>query len=362
MTRGDAPPGRRLLAASQLVVLGTLAGRLARGRRRAAPLRALDGTPDATVQVVVPARDEEARIGPCLDGLRGLDVLVVDDRSSDGTAALARRRGARVLDGAAAPPGWRGKTWALQQGLEASSAEWVVFLDADTRPSPGLVPALVRAAGPFDVLSAAARFACETAGERLVHPAMTVTLPLRFGPADVPGWQPRPSRAMLNGQCVVVRREAFLAAGGWGLVRGHLTEDVALARALRAAGRRVGFVDAGDLLEVRMFDSARGTWRGWGRSLMASDATGPAAQAGDVAVLWIAMGLPLPRLLARRGTALDVALLGIRLALHVALARSYRPRGLAYWLSPVTDPAVVAWLTWRAMRPDRRWRGRTYDA
>lgn len=349
------------MAGAQLVVLVLLATRLARGRRRAEPLRAVARTTDATVQVVVPARDEEARIGPCLDGLDGLDVLVVDDRSSDGTAALARRRGARVVDGAPAPPGWRGKTWALQQGLEASSAEWVVFLDADTRPAPGLVPALVEAAAGYDVLSASARFVCDTAGERLLHPAMAVTLPLRFGPADVPDRQPRPSRAMLNGQCVVVRRDAFLALGGWALVRGHLTEDVALARTLRAAGRRVGFVDAGDLLEVRMFDSARGAWRGWGRSLMASDATTPAAQAGDLAVLWLAMGLPLPRLLARRGTALDGLLLALRLALHGALARSYRPRGVAFWASPLTDPAVVAWLTWRAVRPDRRWRGRTYE-
>jgi dolichol-phosphate mannosyltransferase len=351
----------RPLPAAQAVVLAVLVGRLARGRRRRPPLAAGAPEPAGGVTVVVPARDEEERLGPCLAGLEGRDVLVVDDRSTDGTAALAARLGARVVPGAPLPAGWRGKTWALQQGLEASTGEWVVFLDADTRPRPGLVPAVVAGAGEYDVLSVGARFRCDGAAERLLHPAMAVTLPLRFGPGDVPGWQPRPGRAIANGQCVVVRREAFLRAGGWARVRGQLTEDVALARAVRHGGGTVGFADGADLLDVRMYGSAAETWRGWGRSLMATDATTPAAQAGDLAVLWLAMALPLPRLLLRRGTRLDALLLLIRLALHTALARSYRPRGVAYWLAPLSDGPVVGWLTWRALRPDRSWRGRTYE-
>nr|WP_282600282.1 glycosyltransferase family 2 protein [Patulibacter sp. SYSU D01012] len=348
---------------------------MARGRRRRPPLQAPTGPAvraaastaarrsAPTVSVVIPARDEADRLGPCLDGLRGMDaeVLVVDDRSTDGTAAVARAGGARVVAGRELPAGWRGKAWALQQGLRAATGDWVVFLDADVRPRPGLVPAVVAAADGFDVLSAAPRFVCDGAAERLLHPAMAVTLPLRFGPTDVPGWQPRPSRALANGQCLVVRREPFLAAGGWTRVRGHLTEDVALVRAVRRAGGRVGFADAVDLLDVRMYRSARETWTGWGRSLMAPDATAPLAQAADVATLWVAMALPLPRLLTGRGSPFDALLLALRLALHGALARSYRPRGLPFWLAPLADLPVVGWLTWRAVRPDRTWRGRTYE-
>lgn len=351
----------RPIPAAQAATAAVLAGRLARGRHRRPPLTAGAAHPVADVTVVVPARDEQDRLAPCLVGLAGQDVLVVDDRSTDGTAALAASLGARVLPGAPLPEGWRGKTWALQQGLEAATGEWVVFLDADTRPAPGLVPAVVAAAEGFDVLSVGPRFRCEGVAERLLHPAMAVTLPLRFGPADVPGWQPRPGRAMANGQCVVVRREPFLRTGGWARVRDHLTEDVALARDVRRHGGTVGFVDGADVLEVRMYGSAAETWRGWGRSLMAPDATTPAAQVGDVALLWLAMALPLPRLLLRRGTPLDALLLLIRLGLHGALARSYRPRGIAYWLAPITDGPVVGWLTWRALRPDRSWRGRTYE-
>ncbi len=351
-----------LLAQSAAAIV--LAGRLARGRRRRAPLSACSPPAAETISIVVPARDEEARIGACLRGLEGVaaQVLVVDDRSTDATAETARALGARVVAGAELPAGWTGKAWALQQGLEAADGDWVIFLDADTRPRPGLTGALIAAARPFDLLSAAPRFVCESPAERLLHPAMAATIPYRVGPLDVDGWQPRARRALANGQCVVVRREPFLAAGAWARVRANLTEDVALARALRADGARIGFVDAGDLLDVRMYRSAGATWTGWGRSLMAPDATGALQQAGDVALLWLTVALPLPRLLSRRGTPLDAVLLAVRLAIHAELARSYaRPRGLPYALAPAVDLPVTAWLTWSAIRPSRTWRGRTYE-
>jgi dolichol-phosphate mannosyltransferase len=356
-------PGTSLLVA-QAIAAAVVVTRFARGRRRRAALSAAAPPPAGSVSIVVPARDEEARLGSCLEGLRGAgaEVLVVDDQSTDGTAQLARSLGATVIAGAAPPAGWVGKPWALQQGLDRARGEWVVFLDADTRPKDGLIPALVDAATDSDLLSAGPRFVCVGAGERLLHPAMAATLPYRFGPADAEGWQPSAHRAIANGQCVVVRREPFAAAGGWGRVRGNLSEDIALARSLRAAGWRVGFADASGLLDVRMYDSARETWTGWGRSLMGAGATDPLRQAADVAVLWLAVALPLPRLLSGRGTPLDALLVAIRIAIHVALARSYAPpRGLPYALAPLADVPVAAWLSWSALRPSRTWRGRTYD-
>lgn len=350
--------------AAQAIAAAVVAARFARGRRRRPPLAAGAPRRAGSVSIVIPARDEEARLGPCLEALRDVDaeLLVVDDCSTDGTARLACALGARVVAGTALPAGWTGKAWALQQGLEVAGGDWVVFLDADTRPQPGLIDALIEAAEPFDLLTAAPRFVCTGAGERLLHPAMAATIPYRVGPMDVDGWQPSPRRAIANGQCVVVRREPFRVAGGWGSVRANLSsEDIALARALRTAGWRLGFVDAADLLEVRMYESARDTWTGWGRSLMWPDSNSALQQAGDVAVLWLTMALPLPRLLLRRFTALDVALLAVRLAIHGVLARGYaRPRGLPYALAPLADAPVAAWLTWSALRPSRTWRGRTY--
>jgi dolichol-phosphate mannosyltransferase len=318
------------------------------------------------VSVVVPARDEADRLGPCLDGLRGdadvAELLVVDDRSSDATAAVAVAGGARVVPGAPLPRGWAGKAWALHQGAEAARGDWVLFLDADTRPRPGLARALVALAEAegADLVSAGPRFLCHGAAERLLHPAMAATIAYRTGPSDVPGRQPSRSRAIINGQCVLVRRAPFAAWGGWARVRSHLTEDVALARALRGDGRRVAFADAADLLEVRMYAGARETWTGWGRSLMGPDVNGPLRQAEDLAVLWLALALPLPRLLVRRATPLDAALLAVRLAITAALARSYRPRGAPFWLSPLADVPAMVRLTWSVVRPTRTWRGRTY--
>jgi dolichol-phosphate mannosyltransferase len=337
--------------------------RLSRGRRMKPPLAPGAPPPPGTVSVVIPARDEETRIAGVLEPLRGEpvdEVIVVDDESSDGTAAVAVSFGARVVRGAPLPDGWTGKPWALEQGLRAATGDWVVFLDADTRPQAGLAGALVEAAGRADLVSAGPRFVCESAGERLLHPSFLTTLVYRFGPPGVEGWQPSKRRATINGQCVVARREALLAAGGWSIVRGHLTEDVALARALRARGWTIGFENAGSMLEVRMYESAAETWTGWGRSLMAPDVTGRAASAFDLLTLWLVMALPIPRLVLRRGDRLDVLLALVRLSLLRGFVPGYRPRGLPFWLSPLADVPVMVRLTQSVLRPTRTWRGRTY--
>ena len=350
----------RLLQAAAAAVLLT---RLARGRARRPPLSA-DGlpAPSGRVSVVIPARDEAARIGPCLAGLEGdpdvAEVLVVDDRSTDDTGGVARAAGARVIDGGDPPEGWIGKPWALQQGLEAASGEIVVSLDADTRPRAGLVRALAAALDDADWVTASARFVCHTPGERLLHPSMLATLVYRYGPSDVPD----PPRVLANGQCTAVHRAPFLAGGGYASAVGHLTDDAALARALHARGWRVAFHDGGDLIEVKMHDSAGETWREWGRSIALADVEPPLTRAADAAVVWLAMALPGLRVLARRAGPLDALLLALRIALLAAFRRAYARRGIAFWLSPHADPATALRLTWSSARQTRTWRGRTYAA
>jgi len=271
---------------------------------------------------------------------------VVDDGSTDATAAIAAAAGARVVP-AGRREGWVGKPWALQRGLEAASGDVVVALDADTRPRPGLIGALAAALEDADLVTAGARF--EHAG--WVHPAMLATLVYRFGPADAPA---PVARLVANGQVTAFRREALLAAGGYAAAAGHLTDDVALARALARAGWRVAFRDGGGLVDVAM------TPREWARSIALADVTAPAALAADVAVVWLAQALPVLRLLAGRPGRLDLALLALRLALLPALAGAYARRGPAFWLSPLADPVAAAALTKGAVRPAQAWRGRTY--
>ena len=264
-----------LLTLAQAAAGAVVLARLSRGRRRRPPLAARRTA--RKVSVVIPARDEAGRIGPCLEGLAGdpdvHEVIVVDDGSTDGTAAIARAHGARVVAGTERP-GWVGKPWALQQGLEAADGEIVVSLDADTRPRPGLAGALAEALDGADLVTASARFVCEGPGERLLHPSMLASLVYRYGPSDADA-PTAPGRVLANGQVTAVRRDALLAAGGYAPAAGHMTDDAALARSLARAGRRVVFVDGTALVEVRMYASARETWREWGRSIALPGVTPP---------------------------------------------------------------------------------------
>jgi len=352
---------------AQAVAAGFVLVRLLPGARRPAPLEPLTGPLEGppSVSVIVPARDEEHRIGPLLAALakdpQVGEVVVVDDESTDATAALASAAGARVVVGRPLPAGWVGKPWALQQGLEAVTSEWVVTLDADVVPNPGFVGGLLAAATAdgWDVLTVGPRFVLGGAAEQLLHPAMLATIVYRFG---APSGTASARRVLANGQCLVARRQRLVELGGFASAAGHMTDDIALARGLAARGARVGFLDGSRLVEVDMHDSAAELWREWGRSLPMADVTAPLQQVGDLAVVWLAQALPLPRLLAGRGTPADVALVLLRLGLGVATAGSYRRPAPLTWAAPLTDVPAAGRLTGGAIRPVRSWRGRHYPA
>lgn len=359
------PPLRPRLRPGVVVraaLLGTVVARFVRATASEAPLTAVEPSGaqrDATV--VIPARDEQDRIGPCVASLtgQGATVIVVDDGSTDRTREVATAAGATVVDAGPLPDGWAGKAHALQVGLGAASTPVVVFLDADTRArSDGFVATAVDALGDSTLVTAGARVLATDAGERWLHPAMLASLVYRLGP---PGVVPAdPTRTMANGQCMVVDRARLLDAGGFEPVRGNLLEDVALARSLAGRGHDVRFLDGTAVLDVEGYGSLGATWRGWGRSLDLRSVTLPAAQALDLAVVWSTMALPLPRLLTGRGDAVDVAALLVRVGTLVGTRGAYARRGLPYLLSPLADLAVAARITAGTIRPNRSWRGRTY--
>lgn len=356
----------KVLTAAQAAAAAVVVTRLARGRQMRPPLRTgVQLPPGTTVSAIIPARDEAGRIGPCVIAARAdagvSEVIVVDDESTDGTAAVAARAGARVIPGLPLPPGWVGKQWALQQGLEVASGEYVLTLDADARPRPGLAAALVTAAagGPFDLVSAGPRFVCDSVAEQGLHAAMLATLVYRFGPIG-PNRQPRPHRVVVNGQCLLARRAGLAGAGGFAPVRGHLTDDIALARDLARRGWRIGFLDGRDLLEVDMHASAAEVWREWGRSLPMTDVTSPVGQAADLAVLGLTTALPLARLAAGRPAALDLGLLALRVSLLGPLRGCYASPGPGLYFSPLADVAALIRMAGGTVRPVRSWRGRHY--
>jgi dolichol-phosphate mannosyltransferase len=355
-------PVAAAVLAARLIAAASVLRTVSRAGRRHLPVTATEA-PVPAISVVVPARDEAGRLGPLLAAVVGApgvaEVVVVDDESSDGTADVARSAGARVIAGQTPPPGWAGKAWALQQGLDAASGAWVVMLDADTRPSPELPRALVARAvdDGLDVLSAGARFECPTASLRLLHPALLTTLVYRHPPPGA--LDPGPVHGRVgNGQCVAADRAVLVAAGGFGAVAHHVVEDVALVRAMAGAGFAVGLLDASDLLSVRMYEGAGEAWRGWGRSLALPGVDRPGRRLAGLATLVVTQAAPLLRVLARRADPLDVLLLAVRAGTLVGTARAYTRRGIAYWLSPLVDTVAIAALLRSTIARPRAWRGR----
>ncbi len=353
------------LLMARIAATGTVLVRLSRAARVAPAVRPTV-TPPNSISVVIPARDESQRIGPLLGALVGApgvrEVVVVDDQSSDATATVARRHGANVVVGEPLPDGWAGKAWALQQGIASATSEWVVTLDADTRPNPYLPTALVARAGGerLDFVTVAGRFECPTSSARWLHAAMLTTLVYRFGP---PGSTPsHTDRTMANGQCMAFRRAPFVDAGGMARVAGEMVEDIALARGLAGDGWRVAFLDAEELLTVRMFESFGDTWRGWGRSIALPGVEQRSRQLVDLGVVLLAQALPIPRLLTWRGDPIDGVLALARLGTLIGTRRAYDRIDAAYWLSPLADPlATIAIARGIARGRRQSWRGRTYS-
>ncbi len=354
------------LRASQAIAAIAVLKRLAPGAFRMAPVSANNASAafNESVSVVIPARNEVGRIEQCLAGLRGQhvdEIIVVNDESSDNTAKVASQLGARVVDGKPLPKDWVGKPWALQQGLSAATSEWVLFLDADTVPRRKLVVGAIGAARRTNahVLSLSARFLSNSVVEQTLHASMLATLIYRFGPTGTIT-KPTPDRTIINGQCVLVRREWLLAQGGFKCAAAHMTDDIAFARALAHRGAHVVFLDGSDVLDVRMHQSTADVWRQWGRSLPMSDVTTPRQSTLDLATVWLTMTLPLWRLITKRATLIDRVLIAVRFALCLPLVRSYDKPIPGVLLSPIADIASSVRLTEATLRPVRSWRGRAY--
>jgi dolichol-phosphate mannosyltransferase len=381
-----------LLLGLQLPAVMVLLSRLVQGPRRRPPLQPRRATPDQVgqVTVVIPTLNEAARLGPCLAGIRRQtyelrEVLVVDSRSQDGTPELVRQAQAldprlRLITDDPLPTGWVGRPWALHTGYEQSSpkSEWILGIDADTQPQPGLVPALITAAAAegFDLVSLSPRFILKTVGELWLQPALLMTLIYRFGPTGAQG--SGAERVMANGQCFLCRRSLLETLGGYTVARQSFCDDVTLARYAAEQGARVGFWDGAALLKVRMYEGLAETWREWGRSLDLKDASSQGQVAGDLwfltstqALPWVAVpllimglfqGATLPIQLV---LGMNLSLLAVRFALQWAILPSYdlsQAQGSwAFWLSPLADPLAVIRIWLSSLRTPTQWRGREYS-
>lgn len=381
-----------LLLTIQLPAVMVLLSRLLKGPTRRPPLQPSHATPDQTdaVSVVVPTLNEANRIQPCLQGLSQQttevrEILVVDSRSTDGTPELVKSAQAadprfRLLTDDPLPDQWVGRPWALHYGYTHSSvkSKWILGIDADTQPQPGLVPALITAAEAegYDLVSLSPQFILKTPGEIWLQPALLMTLVYRFGPAGAA--DSGAERVMANGQCFLCRRELLDRLGGYTVARNSFCDDVTLARHAAQAGAKVGFWDGAFLLKVRMYEGLHETWKEWGRSLDLKDASSPGQVWSDLwfltsvqALPWL--GLPIlliglcvenPTLIVQLSLGVNLSLIAARIALQFAILPSYdlgqaQGRWL-FWLSPLADPLAVLRIWLSSFNTPKSWRGRSY--
>jgi cellulose synthase/poly-beta-1,6-N-acetylglucosamine synthase-like glycosyltransferase len=227
------------------------------------------------VTAMLPARNEEQNLARCLESLSAqdypnLEIIVVDDRSTDRTAQIADRASIcdariRVIRNERLPAGWTGKAHALHQAVAQAQGQWFWFIDADTHHAPESLSTLMEYARIEDasLVSLLPELRCESFWEQVVQPLAGITLMQSF-PLHVVN-NDRSRLAFANGQFILIERSAYLASGGHELVRDRFVEDIALARQAKSLGMRVRVAMSHGLVTCRMYSSLEQLTRGWSR-------------------------------------------------------------------------------------------------
>ncbi|HEV2085386.1 MAG TPA: glycosyltransferase [Gemmatimonadales bacterium] len=229
------------------------------------------------MSVIVPARNEAATIAIVVRSVletsySPFELLVVDDRSSDRTAAIVESLPPdprlRLVRGEELPEGWYGKPWACLQGFRHARGDLLLFTDADTRHHPAL---LGQAVGALEQENAALVTVsptqkCVTFWERLVMPQIWFLLALRYHPQTVNRAR-RASDVIANGQFILTSRTAYEIAGTHAAVRHEVAEDLALAQTYLAKGLKLHFAFAERLMETRMYQDLAHLIEGWSKNI-----------------------------------------------------------------------------------------------
>lgn len=227
------------------------------------------------VSVVVPARNERDRIAPCIESLlrQGSvvgEVIVVDDRSRDGTADLVREVAGddprvHILRVEALPPAWSGKAHACHVGGQAAVSPWLLFTDADCEFLPDGIAGAVDHAERHDLdfLTLWPRADHRTFWEHLLIPLCGALILYWFPPF----WANRPGSRLgyATGQFILIRRDAYRRLGGHECARSAVIEDIPLARHAKAAGLRTRAALGSNVVSVRMYTCFREIRDGWTR-------------------------------------------------------------------------------------------------
>ena len=338
------------------------------------------------VSVIVPARNEAATIRTLLSSLLAtrydpVEILVVDDRSTDHTAELVNTVAdprVRLLRGEELPEGWYGKPWACYQGFRAAQGNLLLFTDADTHHHPEL---LGRAVGVLsqeraELVTVAPLQRCVTFWERVVMPQIWFLLALRYHPPAVN--RARLERDVIaNGQFILTTREAYEAVGTHKAVSHEVAEDLALAQAYLRSGLKLHFAFADRLMETRMYQNLAQLIEGWSKNIYLGGRRSfpgqrflqtlvPLMLIGAMLFWLVPTVVLLGAIFSTATRELTAAAIAASLASTLFWALMCRQMqipaiyGAGYPLGALMALYIIARSTWRAGRRVE-WRGRVYE-
>ena len=229
----------------------------------------------ARIAVIIPARNEADVVGLAIRSLlqqtgdHKIHIFLVDDASADGTAQAARAaaivgdqtQNLTIVPASLLPPGWSGKLWAMQQGIEQAgktAPDFFLFTDADIEHAPDSLATLVSIAqaGGYDMASFMVKLHCQSVAEKLLIPAFVYFFFKLYPPAWISN--PRRSEAGAAGGCILIRPAALEKAGGIAAIRQEVIDDCSLAARVKSNGGRLWLGASATTHSIRPYEGFSG--------------------------------------------------------------------------------------------------------
>jgi len=336
------------------------------------------------IAAIIPARNEAEFIGKAVTSLlrqscaESIHIFVVDDNSTDATGATAREAAAScactdkltVINGLPLSPGWSGKLWALQQGIEqalSSQPQFLLLTDADIHHSPENVATLAAIAehGDYDLASFMVKLYCGSLAEKLLIPAFVFFFFLLYPPSWIRN--PRRKTAGAAGGCILIRTAALARAGGIEAIRKEIIDDCALARGVKRSGGQVWLGVTPDTGSLRAYDSFGAIERMIARTAFNQLRHSAWLLIGALAGLILTYLLPLALLFngSRALVAFGAAAYLLMVVAYSPMVRFYRLN--VFWA--LTLPFSAAFYMWATLHSAAKywagrggeWKGRAQD-